>query len=173
MMPFGHLGIGTTLVRPFTAKRPLRAVLLGTLLPDLIDKPLYVALKIATGRCGDEIGLVSGTRTFAHTGLFCIILWGVALKRKSAALVALAWGVVSHLFLDQVVDWFGWYGHVPEGPSALTWPFLSRHFYAANCSGDGSIWDRYLLPGVWSTEVIGLAIVVYWIQASRREPFNP
>lgn len=173
MMPLGHLGIGTTLVRPFTAKRPFRFVMLGTLLPDLIDKPLYEVFKFSTGRCGDSIGLISGTRTLGHTALFCALIWVLALKQKSSSLIALAWGVISHLVLDQVVDWFGWYGHVPEGPSALLWPFLNTNFYAADCSVESTIWHRYLLPGVWSTEVIGFLLLLYWIQMSRREPFRP
>lgn len=172
-MPLGHLGIGAAIVRPVTKKLSLKWVLIGTLLPDLIDKPIYAFFRFSTGRCGADIGLISSTRTFAHTGLFCLALFVTSFLVRSSKSRALGWGVVSHLMLDQVVDSFGWYGHSPTGPSALTWPFLNTSFYAANCGEELPIWHRYLLPGVWSTELIGLLVLVYLAYASMREPFKP
>jgi hypothetical protein len=47
MFFFGHLGVGATLVRPWKERLPFRWVLLGAVLPDLIDKPLYYGLSWA------------------------------------------------------------------------------------------------------------------------------
>src|SRR5689334_11888507 len=65
MFPLAHLGIGSSLARPFASKLQFRWILLGTLLPDLIDKPFYFALGLLehyqTG------GWVPGKRGVAHT----------------------------------------------------------------------------------------------------------
>ncbi|MBI5201898.1 MAG: metal-dependent hydrolase, partial [Elusimicrobia bacterium] len=41
MIFFGHLGLGDALAAPVRRGLPRRWVLLGTVLPDLLDKPLY------------------------------------------------------------------------------------------------------------------------------------
>ena len=41
MFIFGHLGIGSKMVYPWRKQITRGALLVGTVLPDLIDKPLY------------------------------------------------------------------------------------------------------------------------------------
>jgi len=102
------------MVRP-VARAPLAFVVLGALLPDLIDKPLYYTFVFATGKRGYEVGLISGTRTFGHTAalLGLVILTAVLSRRRE--LVGLAWGMASHLFLDNL-------GDLTAGRDALTDP---------------------------------------------------
>src|ERR1700733_5728748 len=100
MIFFGHLGIGLKTAQPFRRDLPLKPLLLGTLLPDLIDKTLYYGLSFATGRRGAELRLISGTRTFGHTILFTLALGAIAARRRSKTLAALALGSATHLFLD-------------------------------------------------------------------------
>lgn len=102
MLPLGHLGIGSRLVRFLRQDLPLPWIYLGALLPDLIDKPLYYSLSFWTGRAGEELGLISSTRTFGHTGI--LLLCFVVLSRKSPKCLALCLGIASHLFLDLVGD---------------------------------------------------------------------
>jgi hypothetical protein len=116
------------LVRPAL---PMSALVVGGLLPDLIDKPLYYGLVFATGRRGVELGLVSGTRTFGHTGLLLIAVAALAVARRSLFLRAMAWGVLSHLVLDVAGDLYGLAFGPREGPSilsALFFPLLGPHF---------------------------------------------
>ena len=104
MFPLGHLGVGARAVQSWTPPVQRRWVLLGALLPDLVDKPLYYALAWVTGRRGAAIGLVSGSRTFGHTALLLIIVWlaSLVLSRRWIRFVAL--GMVTHLVLDELID---------------------------------------------------------------------
>ena len=127
MFFFGHMGIGSKLVAPWSKGLPRRWVLLGTLLPDLIDKPLYYGMALFTGRHGADLGLVSGTRTFGHTALFLLILSLIAILRSSKPLAALAVGVMTHLLLDNWVEHY-FMGKVGADHLALFFPFLGFHF---------------------------------------------
>src|SRR6185312_7307809 len=102
MFVLAHLGIGLELARPWRRRLPVKPLLLGTLLPDLIDKPLYYGLAWATGRRGYAIGLISGTRTFGHTVLFAAAIAAYAAARRSKAAAAVALGCATHLILDAV-----------------------------------------------------------------------
>jgi hypothetical protein len=131
MWPLGHTVVGPRLVRLLRPRLALGWLAAGGLLPDLVDKPLYYGLVLATGRRGAELGLVSGTRTFGHTGLFLLVFVALALWRRSAVLAAIAWGIASHLFLDNVGDLLGWITTPPEGTTtlhALVFPLLGWRF---------------------------------------------
>lgn len=101
---FGHLGIGSQLVTPWSKGLPLKWLFLGALLPDLIDKPLYYGLSILTGKSGAALGIISGTRTFGHTALFLLLLCIVCFTKKSKPLAAVVLGIGSHLLLDGVTS---------------------------------------------------------------------
>src|SRR5579885_2995798 len=158
MFVFGHLGIGSKIVSPWTAGLSRRAVLVGTVLPDLIDKPLYWGAVAATGKYGADIGLISSTRTFGHTALLLVLTAIGAIANRSKLLAALALGMATHLFLDNLSDRF-----LPGDTSALvamTWPLLSRSF-AASAPG------KHVLP-TFTPFLIGDAIVgialLFWDQ---------
>lgn len=104
MLLFGHLGIGNQLVSHWTKRLALSAVLLGTVLPDILDKTLYYGMKFYTARESSEMGWIVGTRTFGHTGLFLLSLQAVAIWRKSRFLAAICFGIASHLVLDSLMD---------------------------------------------------------------------
>ena len=163
MFFFGHLGIGKKLVSPFTKKLPVKWVLIGAVLPDLIDKPLYYGLSWFEGKRGDELGLISGTRTFGHTAILLLGVTLVAVARKSRWAAALALGITSHFLLDGVSDSLQILGQSPghsELVLALFWPLLGWHFPTVPYRDLGehlSIWNRPVL--VWG-EVIG-AILLY------------
>lgn len=104
MLLLGHMGFGSTLARPLTRGLERRWVLLGTVLPDLVDKPLYYALSLGTGRAGAELGLISGTRTFGHTGLLLALVALAALFSRSRVLLAVVLGMATHAPLDIGLD---------------------------------------------------------------------
>ena len=86
-----------------------RLILLGSMLPDIIDKPLGVWLHL------------SG-RAIAHTMVFSVVLVAAALTlfawRRSVGLLCLAFASVIHLVLDQM--WLT--------PRTLFWPAYGWSF---------------------------------------------
>lgn len=102
MFVLGHLGIGSRIAAriPGVAQAP-GWLAFGTLLPDLIDKPLYYGLVLTTGRRAADLGLISGTRTFGHTALLGLALFAVlALRGHRLAGRALLAGLATHWLLD-------------------------------------------------------------------------
>ena len=128
MFIFGHLGIGSKLVHPFSRGLSDKAVLLGTILPDLIDKPLYYGFSFFTRKQGAELGMISGTRTLGHTALFLVLLTSSAYIKKSRFLTALSLGVATHLLRVARADNFlnNFYNFPIH--SVLFWPFIIANF---------------------------------------------
>ena len=94
-----------------------RALIVGSILPDIVDKPL--ALFIAPTLVGHSL------RNYGHTLIFAILVLGVAIavamlmKRQWPVVLALA--SAGHLFLDMM-----WYSH-----RILLWPSLRSHIQPA------------------------------------------
>lgn len=174
MFVFGHMGIGSRLVRPWTTGLPLRFVLLGTLLPDLIDKPLYYGLSWITGRQGAELGLISGTRTFGHTALLLLLLTGIAVFKKSRVFAALCFGVASHLFLDNLGDYFGGAPESAIGTEyALLFPLLGAQFPVMPFENAGEHLQSVGKTYLWVGEILGALLLAweYWKWSHKSEIF--
>jgi hypothetical protein len=122
MYLFGHLGIGLKLVEPWNKGLSRRYILLGAILPDLIDKPLYYGLSLITGRSGAALGLFGGTRTVGHAAILTVAIAGLASVRRSRLLAALSLGMASHLLLDGVGDLII-LGRDQLSMGWLLWPF--------------------------------------------------
>lgn len=124
-----------------------RLVLVGSVLPDIIDKPLGLII------LGSSLG---NSRIFGHTLLFTLLLaiFGIILKRNSGSLglLTLAGGSFVHLMLDQM--WLR--------PQALFWPALGASFPRENPDN----WLSNVLnygfthPAVYVPEMVGGAIVI-------------
>lgn len=167
MFVLGHLGIGLELARPWRRRLPVKPLLLGTLLPDLIDKPLYYGLSWATGRRGFDIGLISGTRTFGHTILFTAAIAAYAAERRSKAAAAVALGCATHLLLDALTD------VVVRRPGfslrVFAWPLLGWRFPGFMYSGLGEHLGEFREPFLLYAELIGaLILFVNWYGSRRR-----
>lgn len=108
MFILGHLGFSRPMARPF---RPfvsmLPWVMLGALVPDLIDKPLYYFLSAYHGKFGADLGLVSGARTFGHTLALLGITTLAARALRSRGGTAVAFGMATHLLCDHIPDFVG------------------------------------------------------------------
>lgn len=126
MFWLGHAGFGLEGARLVDRDPPLKPVLLGTLLPDFIDKPLYYGLSWATGRRGAALGIVAGTRSFGHTLLLTGLLFALGSHRKSRTLKALALGMSTHLVLDMASDL--WLRTAGFSLQAFVWPLLGWQF---------------------------------------------
>ncbi|MDD2472246.1 MAG: metal-dependent hydrolase [Dehalococcoidales bacterium] len=123
-----------------------RMLLIGSMLPDIIDKPLGIYL------LADEIG---NGRIFAHTLLFLLILIAAGLLlyyyRRNTAVLLLGAGTFAHLALDQM-----W-----QNPQTLFWPLFGVVFE----QHDTGEWLPGILetltsnPATYIPEIIGALIV--------------
>jgi membrane-bound metal-dependent hydrolase YbcI (DUF457 family) len=89
--------IGLVAFRYLKDRRVVILALIGSVLPDLIDKPLgHIIL----------YGSIDYGRIYAHSGLFLIavVILGIAYHRKSGSwiMMGLTLGVLSHLALDSM-----------------------------------------------------------------------
>lgn len=126
----------------------LRLLLLGAVLPDLIDKPIGSVLFTDYYDTG---------RLYAHTLLFAVLVLAsvMAVTRRGSQSrkrwMALAIGVFLHLLLDMPLD-----------AELLWWPLLGTEFPAF---AEGALVDlvAYLVKSPWVVlqEALGLGYLVY------------
>ncbi|MGZ6142209.1 MAG: metal-dependent hydrolase [Myxococcales bacterium] len=127
---------------------------LGCLLPDLIDKPLFYLL--------GPTALLTGTRTFGHTGLFLLAwLLVAALSRRPWAWAIFA-GICTHFALDIA-------GELLTGPEpdqsiwqAILYPAYEGRFPVAHYT---TVLEHLQLTAqnwyVIAGEILGAAILLY------------
>ena len=150
-MIFWHLGV-TSLIARFVFRDPdmdLRLVAAGSLLPDVIDKPIGSIF---------FNGTFETHRLFSHALLFpVVLLFGVvaATRRGSTLrkpLIAVVIGAVVHLILDAAwVD-----------SEAFLWPFFGWDFPPIADSAFGPLLHRMVSdPLAWAGEAAGLAYLVF------------
>ncbi len=134
----------------------IRILLIGSLLPDFIDKPVGQLLLRDTLNSG---------RIFCHTLLFVIVLTlaGVCLyqARRKTWLLVLSGGSFAHLVFDEM--WLR--------PRTLFWPIFGLAFERV---GDLTYWLRgvwYALltePAVYVPELAGTMILIWFTLALLR-----
>ena len=165
MLLFGHIGItlGASAVVAGGMNRSekiswfvslakyldIRFLLVGSLLPDIIDKPVGQYFFRDTFDNG---------RIFSHTLLFLIVIAALGFyiwkKQRRTWMLALAAGTFTHLLLDGL-----W-----ETPSTLFWPLMGWTFPKIELEGWArGIWHALVSePSVYIPEIIGLAIVSWF-----------
>ena len=121
-----------------------RIVLVGSLLPDIIDKPLWMFTNLNWDGRG-----------YAHTFLlnFILLLGGLLLLKRSGKIWLLTLSLCSfvHLGLDQM--WLN--------PTTLWWPVLAAHSARRDQRLVFSMWQGLLSsPSVYISEAIGFAVVL-------------
>ncbi|MGI0149914.1 MAG: metal-dependent hydrolase [Thermoplasmata archaeon] len=148
MFLLGHLGIGLGLAWLLAWRSPsridYRLVLLGTILPDLIDKPLGFALGLET-------------RIWAHTFLFLSVILVLSLIPAARSARFVGFGVATHLLLDQI-----W-----AQPRIVLYPAFGWIFPPAPF--DAAYWFDTLLrdPVVQAGEIIGAMIIIVFAFRNR------
>ena len=163
MYLLAHLGIGYAMVEAWPlarrAKLPKTAILLGTVLPDLIDKPLFFAMTLLLGREHATETMIAGTRSFGHTLLFFLALSLIARFRKSKWLFALSLGTLTHLVLDALSDllishwsYFNYQG--------LLWPAFGWKFPVTPFPSFGAQLAYWTQPVPLISETVGLAALL-------------
>ncbi|MFA5384805.1 MAG: metal-dependent hydrolase [Eubacteriales bacterium] len=124
-----------------------RLVLVGSMLPDIIDKPLgCLILRESLGN----------GRVYCHTLVFLLFLFGIGIftwyKLKRPGFLALAGGSFAHFVLDGM--WLY--------PSTFFWPAYGWGFAKDNTEGWLANWIESLLnnPYVFVPEIIGGLILI-------------
>lgn len=165
MLLFGHIGITLGIFFVFSYIVPRlktiidrRYLVIGSLLPDLIDKPLGMIVFAST---------VSNGRMISHTLLFSFTLFLIGLyfynKRSNIVIVTLASGSLFHLMEDQM-----W-----NTPNTLFWPLLGWSFPKENIA-DGIAFllmllkesfmlnfsQGFILEHSFIPEIIGMMVIV-------------
>lgn len=129
MWPWGHVAVAYLIYSVFVRRQyrqlpdsvPAFALLIGSQLPDLIDKPLSWSF-----------GVLPGGRTLAHSVFFAALVLPALLAIAAhyeylRAGVALCIGHVTHLLADLPPSFFtGEFG----GATFLFWPVLDQPDYA-------------------------------------------
>jgi len=122
-----------------------RIVLLGSLLPDIIDKPLWL---LAAGHIS-----LSG-RDYAHTLLFNLALFICSLiliRYRKSWLLIISLCSFMHLILDQM-----W-----NSPVVLLWPLLGPFPREETVGWLPNIFQvLFSYPHVYIPEIIGLVIII-------------
>ncbi len=155
MLPFAHLGLGSAMARPIVSKLPFRWLLLGTLLPDLIDKPVFFTLALL--KHAQDGGWIPGKRGFAHTAVFLLLLASTSLWRKSSKWWAVTVGVATHLLLDLFSK------HLSAGAfTVLLWPFLGWDFPALAYGLHGT--------AALAMELVGFTLLLVQVAVTRFRP---
>lgn len=179
MLPFAHTGItlgaawllksGLTRGRVLSATRcdytgqvnpsaphrsgvsmDYRLVMVGAMLPDLVDKPIGVFLFRDT---------FSNGRIFCHTLLFLIVisLAGLYLYRGRGGiwLLILSFGTFTHLILDQM--WLD--------PGTLLWPIYGFTFPKVDLSNwTLNMWHMLQTdPAIYVPELVGMIILAGFV----------
>lgn len=177
MLLFGHpgitLGVATVLAHAVNIRgrktsmftslsryADIRLLLVGSLLPDIIDKPVGHYFFRDTFNNG---------RIFSHTLLFLILISAVGFylyrRHRQVWMFTLAAGTFMHLVLDEM--WIT--------PATLFWPVLGFTFEKAEINNWLSNIFRELFssPVVYIPEAIGLAILLWFgLVVVRRKKFR-
>ncbi|MDQ1262574.1 MAG: hypothetical protein QG575_1755 [Euryarchaeota archaeon] len=151
MLLFAHVGLALASARIFSGVS-LAFLALGSMLPDVIDKPLGLIV----------FGSPSMGRTFAHTLLFLLLLSALCLHSLDIRFFSLALGVLIHLSLD-----FMW-----NSPETLLWPLLGP--FPGGPLLDTMSYLQMILsglknPGILIPEIVGLAYLIFLGYAGRRQ----
>ncbi len=134
----------------YLQKLDYRILLVGSMLPDIIDKPIGIYFLQDT---------ISNGRIIGHTLLFfaALAFAGVYLSRRKIATwpLALAFGTFTHLVFDQM-----W-----RLPHTLFWPLYGFAFEKKDLSDwlNETVQSLFTNPVDYITELVGAAIIAYFI----------
>ncbi len=127
----------------------IRLLLIGSLLPDFIDKPV--------GQFFFR-GTFSNGRIFCHTLVFLLLitLTGIYLyQSQKTGLLVLSFGTFIHLICDQM--WLT--------PQTLLWPLYGYTFqkYALTYWLQNMLYNLHTDPAVYVPELVGAVILIWFV----------
>ena len=167
MFPLAHVGIGIRFIPGRQrASLPWRWLALGCLLPDLIDKPIWLAARLASGDFEPHAGLLASARLVGHSAFFAGALALAAVLVPRVWLRAVAYAVPTHLLLDALTD-YGLGGH-GVWRTWLFWPFGVPAYAMVSVSPLGRAFAYEASSAVYvAGEVLGAALLI-WDYVQRR-----
>ena len=132
----------------------LRVLLVGSLLPDIIDKPV-----------GRLVFGTFGCRLFCHTLLFLLVIalagLYLYLSRHKNWLLVLGFGTFMHLVLDEM--WLD--------TQTLLWPVRGFSFPTVERTGwvQGIFHELFTSPRIYVSELVGIAMLAWfaWLLVHR------
>jgi hypothetical protein len=137
---FAHLGLGLGLAWLVARKLPVafdyRLVLFGSLLPDIIDKPLSAVLSLEG-------------RIWSHTLVFLFAVLAVSFAPRLWSLRFVAFGVGTHYLVDRL-----W-----ENPRILLYPAFGWSFQPVAFDTERWIYTLLNDPLVQAGEIVGITIL--------------
>jgi inner membrane protein len=134
---------------PLARYMDIRLLIVGSMLPDIVDKPIGQYFFVDTFYNG---------RIFGHTLLFLIILatagYLVYKRYRHLWLLTLAAGSFMHIALDEM-----W-----QVPGTLFWPLMGFHFPQVELTGWFANLFRAIIssPYIYVSEIIGLAVAAWF-----------
>lgn len=152
-----HPGGSASFFRSLANRIDIRYLFVGSMLPDIIDKPIGLYIFRET---------FSNGRIFSHTlwFLFLVTAAGLILRRNSGKTwgLALSIGTLLHLILDQM-----W-----QTPETLFWPVFGIAFERTEttCWIGNIFYALVEEPGVYVPEIIGFIVFAWfaWGLVRRR-----
>ena len=151
MLLFAHVGLTLACSRLLHHVN-LAALAFGSMLPDIIDKPLGLIV----------FGSPNMGRTIAHTLLFLLLLAALSFHTRDIRLISITWGVLAHLILDGM-----W-----NSPEILLWPLLGP-FPERPLLDTLSFLEMLLTglkdPGILIPELAGFAYLLLFVYSRRNE----
>lgn len=143
-MKSGHLQDLFNWIKQWSASIDYRLVLVGSFLPDLIDKPVWFLLAQETS--------ISG-RGYAHTLLFNLVLFAgvlILIRYGKSWWLVIAPSSFMHLVLDEM-----W-----NSPVVLLWPLFGPLPEEETADWvSNMLWGLLSQPAVYIPEIVGLVIV--------------
>jgi hypothetical protein len=167
MFPFGHVGIGTHLIpRAVRERLPWRWLALGCLLPDLLDKPIWLTAQWL----GVELPQLESARLFGHTAWFAAAFAAAARLTRAPPVAALAYAIPTHLVLDMVTDW-GRGGGFGVWEQWLFWPLqIPRLHLLMVASPLQELGEELKIRLNVAGELLGAALLLWDSVRGRRSP---
>jgi len=146
------------MTRVSAVKLRFRWILFGTLLPDLIDKPVFLLLS----RYFHDAGWEAGKRGLGHTLVFLVLLAAISKARRSPTLWAITVGTATHLALDVISKSTEGSATAVGSLRVLFWPFAGWSFPTLSHGMHGI--------EIWTFEMIGLGLLVLQFAVRRFRP---
>lgn len=154
MLILAHAGIGGRVASLASRSVAPGWCLLGALLPDLLDKPLFHATHLCARFLHSGVGVFTCTRTLGHSWILLLALVMVAAFQRSRLFLALALGAAVHVGLDVLQDALAPAPWFPTSVQALVFPLV-----------EGGFGTHKSVAGPWVLvpfELLGLGCLLTW-----------
>jgi hypothetical protein len=170
MYPCAHLGFGITLSRllPTRLQSQDKMILVGALLPDILDKTVYYGLSWISGHRGAELGIIAGTRSFGHSAIFLLLITTISICKSWPRIQALAFGIATHVLLDNLGNIAASTNISGTEVRTLLWPLFGLQFPEIPYHDVAEHLRAWANPAMLAGELVGIALLIYHFRGRRK-----